>query len=146
MIELYTIGFTNKTARRFFELLEGSAVKQIIDTRINNTSQLAGFAKGADLAFFAGRVGGIGYQHEVDLAPTKELLERYRSKQLAWPEYELAYLNLLDMRNIRARFQPERFHQSCLLCSEHSPEQCHRRLLAEYLQQTNPAIRITHLM
>src|SRR5215208_5958812 len=119
MIQLYTIGFTNKTARQFFGLLETSHVVKIVDTRINNTSQLSGFAKGGDLEFFARRVCNTGYEHNIDFAPTKELLDRYRKKKMQWVEYEQEYLNLLDLRNIRAKVNIETLHQSCLLCSEH---------------------------
>lgn len=145
MITIFTIGFTNKSAKTFFGLLESSKVQIIIDTRINNTSQLSGFAKGSDLSFFAERVSHIGYQHKTDLAPTKELLERYRKKQIDWHEYELEYLNLLDMRNIKTKIIIETLHQSCLLCSEHLPDRCHRRLLAEYLQRSNGNVEVIHL-
>lgn len=145
MTTIFTIGFTNKSAKRFFDLLETNRVRTIVDTRINNTSQLSGFAKGSDLSFFAERVSQIGYQHKIDLAPTKELLERYRKKQIDWHEYELEYLNLLDMRNIKTKIVIETLHQSCLLCSEHLPDRCHRRLLAEYLQQSNRNIEVIHL-
>lgn len=144
MIKLFTIGFTGKSARKFFELLEQNGVKRIIDTRINNTSQLSGFAKGADLAFFAARIGGMGYEHRVEFAPTRELLEDYRHKKLTWDAYTIEYLRLLDERNIQAT-DTTALHEACLLCSEDAPSQCHRRLLAEYLQQRNPTIQIIHL-
>lgn len=145
MITLYTIGFTHKTAHDFFGLLEDSNVTRIVDTRINNTSQLSGFAKGQDLAFFTKRILQADYIHSIDLAPTKELLEQYRKKKITWLVYEKEYLNLLDMRNIKSKFDIESFHQNCLLCSEHLPDRCHRRLLAEYLQATHSNITIVHL-
>jgi uncharacterized protein (DUF488 family) len=145
MIELYTIGFTKKNAQKFFGLLTDNHVKEIIDTRINNTSQLSGFAKADDLRFFAKTVGNINYSHNIDFAPTKELLEKYRKKNLSWEEYEVAYLNLLDMRHIARKVEVEHLHKNCLLCSEHSPEKCHRRLLAEYLQHINSNIKVIHL-
>ena len=134
MIKLYTIGFTGKSAEEFFTLLNKSAVKKIIDTRINNVSQLSGFAKGADLKFFAREISNIAYEHHIDFAPTKELLSRYRDKEITWGEYEVEYLNLLDIRKIGQKVVIEEMHESCLLCSEHTPERCHRRLLAEYLK------------
>ncbi|MFC1975712.1 DUF488 family protein [Chloroflexota bacterium] len=145
MIKLYTIGFTNKSAQEFFELLEQNNVKKIIDTRISNNSQLSGFAKGRDLEFFAKRFYGMAYTHELDFAPTKELLGKYRKKEITWEAYTEAYLDLLETRNIRGEVDIERLHECCLLCSEHSPQQCHRRLLAEYLQAANPGVQIIHL-
>ncbi|MBP1468303.1 DUF488 domain-containing protein [Candidatus Chloroploca sp. M-50] len=145
MITIFTIGFTNKSAKVFFELLEQSKVKTIVDTRINNVSQLAGYTKGTDLSFFARRVANIGYEHKIEFAPTKELLNRYRKKQMSWAEYEIEYLNLLDIRNIKNKVVVEQLNHSCLLCSEHLPDKCHRRLLAEYLQKTSSDIQIIHL-
>lgn len=146
MIKLYTIGFTGKPAEKFFSLLTDAGVNKIIDTRINNVSQLAGFAKGTDLKFFAKKIGDISYEHNIDLAPTKELLSRYRDKQMNWLEYETEYLNLLDMRKIAQKIEIEKLHENCLLCSEHTPEKCHRRLLAEYLQHVRNDIEIIHLI
>jgi uncharacterized protein (DUF488 family) len=145
MIKLYTIGFTGKTAERFFTLLKNSEVKKIVDTRLNIVSQLAGFAKGSDLKFFARAIGDIGYEHDLDLAPTKEMLSQYRDKKLTWEEYEVAYLNLLDGRKISKKLDVDSLHENCLLCSEHSPEKCHRRLLAEYLKETRNDLEIIHL-
>lgn len=146
MIKLYTIGFTGKPAEKFFNLLRNSDVKKIVDTRINNVSQLAGFAKGSDLKFFAKEIANISYEHNIDFAPTKELLSRYRNKKITWPEYELEYLNLLDIRKIAQKIDIEKLHENCLLCSEHTPEKCHRRLLAEYLKQVKNEIEIIHLI
>ncbi len=146
MIKLYTIGFAGKPAEKFFSLLKNSGVKKIVDTRVNNVSQLAGFAKGTDLKFFAKQIAGIAYEHNVDLAPTKELLARYRNKELDWKQYEVEYLNLLDIRKIAQKIEIEKLHENCLLCSEHAPEKCHRRLLAEYLKHVNNEVEIIHLI
>lgn len=146
MIKVYTIGFTGKSAEKFFNLLRNSGVKKIVDTRINNVSQLAGFAKGSDLKFFAGEIGHMCYEHNIDFAPTKELLSRYRDKQMTWQEYEVEYLNLLDMRKVAQKTNIDLLHENCLLCSEHTPEKCHRRLLAEYLKQVKNNIEIIHLI
>ncbi len=146
MIKLLTIGFTNKSAQKFFELLKANDVVKIVDTRINNTSQLSGFAKGSDLAYFAKELGGMDYLHKIDLAPTKELLENYRKGIITWEEYEPEYLNLLDMRKVGDKINIEELHQSCLLCSEHTPEKCHRRLLAEYLKARFNEVEIIHLI
>ncbi|MBD0294600.1 MAG: DUF488 domain-containing protein [Flavisolibacter sp.] len=146
MIKLYTIGFTGKSAEQFFTLLKNAAVRKIVDTRINNFSQLSGFAKGSDLQFFAREIGNMGYEHNIDFAPTKELLARYRNKKLSWEEYGVEYLNLLDMRKVAQKTDIEKLHEHCLLCSEHTPEKCHRRLLAEYLKQVKNDVEIIHLI
>ncbi len=145
MIKLYTIGFTGKSARQFFELLEKNRVKKIIDTRISNSSQLSGFAKGKDLEFFAGRLANIDYEHELKFAPTRELLDKYRQKKITWDEYTTEYLQLLAARKVKEEVNVEDLYECCLLCSEHSPEKCHRRLLAEYLQKDHPELQIIHL-
>ena len=145
MIKLYTIGFTEKSAQTFFELLEKNHVTKIVDTRISNRSQLSGFAKGRDLAFFADRLGNIAYEHRLEFAPTKELMSQYRKKMMPWDDYAKAYLDLLASRQIKDTIDIEALHESCLLCSEHLPEQCHRRLLAEYLQQIHSDLEIIHL-
>ena len=145
MIKLYTIGFTKKNARKFFSLLKSGNVQNIVDTRVNNTSQLAGFAKADDLAFFAKEIANINYEHQLDFAPTKELLTKYKKGNITWEEYENEYLNLLDIRKIKSKVDIRKFHQSCLLCSEHTAEKCHRRLLAEYFQEVNNEVEIIHL-
>lgn len=146
MIKLFTIGFTGKSAEEFFNLLRNNNVKNIVDIRLNNVSQLAGFAKGSDLKFFAKEICKIGYEHNVDFAPTKEILFRYRDKKMTWQEYETEYLKLLDMRKIAQKTDINNLDKNCLLCSENSPEKCHRRLLAEYLRHVNNGIKIVHLI
>ena len=146
MIKLLTIGFTNKSAQKFFELLKKNNVERIVDTRINNTSQLSGFAKGKDLSYFAKEIGNIDYLHNIDFAPTKELLEKYRKGIITWQEYEPEYLNLLDMRKIGNKINVEDLHSNCLLCSEHTPEKCHRRLLAEYIKARFVNVEIIHIV
>ena len=146
MIELYTIGFTEKSAESFFNLLKNANIEKIIDTRINNSSQLSGFAKASDLKFFAKELCDISYQHNIDFAPTKDLLKNYRDKKLSWEEYEIEYLNLLDIRNIKSKVDIEELHKNCFLCSEHTAEKCHRRLLAEYFKHINDNVKIIHLI
>lgn len=145
MIKLFTIGFTGKSAEQFFDLLIRAGVKKIIDTRIHNVSQLAGYAKGKDLKYFAREIGNIEYEHRKDYAPTKVLLKQYRDKVISWPEYEKAYKSLLEERKIKSNTDFETLHEACLLCSEHEPDHCHRRLLAEYFKKANKKIRIIHL-
>ena len=146
MIKLFTIGFTEKSAEQFFDLLKKAGVKKIIDTRVNNSSQLSGFAKGSDLEYFAKQIAQIKYEHNLDFAPTKELLTRYRDKEIGWDEYSKLYVALLEERDISRIMNIKKLHRSCLLCSEHTPERCHRRLLAEYLQKKEPGLEIIHLV
>jgi uncharacterized protein (DUF488 family) len=146
MIKLYTIGFTGKSAEKFFTLLKNSGVSKIIDIRINNTSQLAGFAKGTDLKFFAKEIGNISYEHLADAAPSKDLFTRIRDKEISWEKFKPEYLKLLRERQIEKQISLKNLHQSCLLCSEHTPDQCHRSLLADYLKAIHPEIEIIHLI
>jgi uncharacterized protein (DUF488 family) len=146
MIRLFTIGFTEKSAEQFFNLLKNNGVKKILDIRINNVSQLAGFAKGSDLKYFAKEIGNMSYEHNIELAPTKDMLTRIRNKELSWEEYEVEYLNLIKNRKIEKKIDLLKLDKTCLLCSEHTPEQCHRRLLAEYLKKHNGDIEIFHLI
>lgn len=139
-----TIGFTKTTARDFFERLRAQGVKKIIDVRLNNVSQLSGFAKRDDLKFFAKELCGIEYVHMPAMAPTKDLLSSYRKKQISWSEYEVAYNNLISQRAIETK-SPSFFDESCLLCSEDKPHFCHRRLATEYLSQHWSGLQVTHL-
>lgn len=118
-----------------------------MDVRISNSSQLAGFAKGPDLTYFLKQIGGIGYRHIVDFAPTKELLSDYRAGKVDWLEYTKVFNNLLEHRLINKRYKVADFDNCCFLCSEETPEKCHRRLLAEYFKQQDPEnIKIIHLV
>lgn len=147
MITLYTIGFTRKSAEQFFELLKDNHVTRLVDVRISNTSQLAGFAKGKDLAYFAHQICGINYDHIVDFAPTKDLLDQWHKKEVTWQEYETIYRSLLNKRRIANHYSLDEFDGACFLCSEDTPEQCHRRLLVEYMAELCPEeITIKHLV
>lgn len=145
MIETYTIGFTKKSAEQFFTLLRNAGVKRLLDVRLNNRSQLAGFAKRDDLKFFLKEVANIEYVHVPELAPTKEILDAYKKHGGDWNVYEQEFLELMQRRSIENQFPPEFFAQSCLLCSEHLPKQCHRRLVLEYLKAYSNDISTTHL-
>jgi uncharacterized protein (DUF488 family) len=142
---LYTIGFTQKTAEQFFTVLEQAGVKTVVDTRLNNRSQLAGFSKADDLAFFLRRIGQIGYRYEPDLAPTQDLLDSYKKDKGTWEAYAAAYLSIIQSRQIGNLFTVAELADSCFLCSEHEPTHCHRRLAAEYFQGIYPEIEIVHL-
>lgn len=145
MIRLLTIGFTKKSAKQFFELLKKNKVKKLVDIRINNTSQLAGFAKGQDLEYFVKEINKIPYIHIPDFAPTKELLSDYQNKRIDWNAYQTIFRQLIEKRNIAEKYNVKDFDNACFLCSEELPAQCHRRLLVEFFKEKNPDIRIVHL-
>lgn len=143
-MKLYTIGFTKHTAEEFFEKLKSAGVKQVIDIRINKTSQLAAFAKGSDLPYLLNKTVGIGYISKTELAPTKELLKSYRSKTITWEEFAAKYQNQITESKAISGLNKNDFANSCLLCSEETAEKCHRRLLAEELAKSWE-IEIIHL-
>jgi uncharacterized protein (DUF488 family) len=145
MIKLFTIGFTKKSAEFFFDLLKKNDVKKIVDIRINNLSQLAGFAKGADLAYFAKSINDIEYVYIPDFAPTKELLSDYQNKKIDWPNYQKIFMNLIEERGISVKYNIKNFDGACFLCSEDEPDYCHRRLLVEYFKEKNNNVQIIHL-
>ncbi len=144
-MKLYTIGFTKKSAEEFFELLKRSGVERVIDTRLNNVSQLAGFTKKKDLQYFLSKVSEIDYVHIPMLAPTKEILDAYKKDGGDWQTYERKYNELITSRQIEKKLSKELVSGGCLLCSEEKPHHCHRRLVAEYLQQKWGDIAIQHL-
>lgn len=144
-MNLYTIGFTKKSAEVFFNILMKNSVRRIIDTRLNNRSQLAGFTKEEDLKFFLKKISNIDYVYMPQWAPTDEILSGYKKKLINWEEYARKYINILKERDIWAKVDSSILENACLLCSEDKPERCHRRLLAEYFQEQNKEISITHL-
>lgn len=134
-MKVMTIGFTQKPAERFFELLSTNKVHTLFDVRLNNRSQLAGFAKQDDLIFFLRRLCDIKYQHLPMLAPTEAMLKAYRNKQISWAQYETVFLALMQQRQVERMLSAELLDGGCLLCSEHQPHFCHRRLVLGYLNQ-----------
>lgn len=144
-MKLFTIGFTKKSARRFFELLRSSGARRVVDVRLNNVSQLAGFAKKDDLAYFAKEICGMDYLHLPALAPTQEMLDRYKKEGGDWQDYERQFLDLMRQRRIEEKISKEAVADGCLLCSEDKPHQCHRRLVAEYLKERWGDVDIVHL-
>ncbi len=144
-MKLFTIGFTKKSARRFFELLRSSGARRIVDVRLNNVSQLAGFAKKDDLAYFAKEICGIDYLHLPALAPTHEMLDRYKKQGGNWQDYERQFLELMRQRRIEETISKEAVADGCLLCSEDKPHHCHRRLVAEYLKDRWGDVDVVHL-
>lgn len=144
-MKLFTIGFTKKSAKTFFEILIENEVKTVIDIRLNNKSQLAGFTKGDDLPYFLEEIAEIDYIHMPNLAPPKNLLQSYKKNKVVWSDYQDEYLKILIERNILKNLNQSILKNSCLLCSEPTPENCHRRLLAEYLADNLGNIDIIHL-
>ena len=143
-MKIYTIGFTKTTAENFFKRIKKSGARNIIDVRLNNVSQLAGFAKRDDLKYFSSTICGVGYQHAPKLAPTKEMLDNYKKHKGSWEDYEEKFLDLMAKRKIE-EVDSKKLDGACLLCSEDKPHHCHRRLVAEYLNDKWGDIDIIHL-
>jgi len=143
-MNLYTIGFSQKSAEEFFKILKSNNVIRLIDIRINNKSQLAGFTNAKHLPYFL-KIHDIEYLYRPDFAPSKELLNGYKNKSISWKEYEIEYNKIIVQRNIIEKINWNIFNYSVLLCSEATAEKCHRRLLAEYLVKNNNEIKIKHL-
>jgi uncharacterized protein (DUF488 family) len=144
-IKLFTIGFTKKSAEQFFTALQRAGVRRVIDTRLNNNSQLAGFSKRDDLRYFLRSIGNIDYTHRTDLAPTQDVLDDYKKEKGDWSVYERRFLALIESRRIEETLPREVADHGCLLCSEDKPQHCHRRLVAEYLARHWGGVEIVHL-
>lgn len=140
-----TIGFTKTSAERFFTRIKNSGVKRVVDVRLNNVSQLAGFAKRDDLRYFLHAVCSVDYIHRPELAPTQEMLDAYRKNGGDWASYERAFLELMSKRHVEDIVPRDILDESCLLCSEDKPHHCHRRLVAEYLRSKWSGLEIQHL-
>lgn len=145
MDTLFTIGFTKKSARQFFTLLQNAKVRRLVDVRLNNASQLAGFAKKKDLAYFLEKICGIDYIHLSLWAPDRELLDLYKKKKVDFSTYAQTYQALLEKRNMDKTEVLRIKDKDCLLCSEHEPDFCHRRLAAEYIKTLRADMTIVHL-
>jgi uncharacterized protein (DUF488 family) len=143
-MKLFTIGFTKTSAENFFSRLSRAHVKKLIDVRLNNVSQLAGFAKKDDLAYLTNSICHIGYEHMPELAPTQEMLTEYRESKGGWAAYADKFLNLMAHREIET-IDRSRLEGGCLLCSEDKPHHCHRRLVAEYLKNKWGDVEIEHV-
>lgn len=145
-MEIYTIGFTKKSAAEFFETLKRAGIRRLIDIRLKNSAQLAGFTKRDDLAYFLREICGADYRHEPLLAPTEEMLERYRKRHATWDEYERQFLRLMEQRRIDEALDPALFAiPTVLLCSEPTAERCHRRLVVEFLRARWKDVQPVHL-
>ena len=144
-MKICTIGFTNKGAEEFFNRLRNAGMKRLVDVRLNNTGQLAGFSKRDDLRFFTKEILGAEYVHLPLLAPTQEMLDEYKKEKCGWELYEKKFLDLMKERQIEKNIQREVLEDACLLCSEDKPHQCHRRLVAEYMRDRWGEVQIEHL-
>ena len=144
-MRLFTIGFTKTSAEHFFGRLQKAGVRQLVDVRLNNVSQLAGFAKRDDLRYFARAICGIEYVHRPELAPTAPMLDEYKKRGGVWSAYEQRFVQLIQSRRIEETIAPTALEDACLLCSEDEPHHCHRRLVAEYLRDKWKDVEIRHL-
>lgn len=145
-MEIYTIGFTQTTAQHFFGRLADAGVERLLDVRLNNSSQLAGFAKARDLPYFLGELLDATYEHDPRLAPTQGLLDAYKKAKGDWSDYERRFTRLMEERQIEKALSPSDFlSPTALLCSEATAERCHRRLVCEYLARHWPDVRPVHL-
>ena len=145
-MEIYSIGFTKKSAGEFFGALKAAGIERLLDVRLNNTSQLAGFAKQSDLKYFLEELCGAAYEREPLLAPTQEMLDALKKQKGSWESYTGAYLALIQSRRVESAISEESFkRRTVLLCSEATAEHCHRRLALEYLQQHWNDVVIHHL-
>lgn len=143
-MKIFTIGFTQKSAENFFESLRLAGVTRVVDVRLNNASQLAGFSKKDDLKYFLEKICGIEYVHSQNLAPTRKMLDEYRKFHKNWSIYEIEFRNLMRQRKIE-KFPTKMFDGACLLCSEHAADHCHRRLVAEHLGEHWGSLEVRHL-
>ncbi|GBU20296.1 hypothetical protein R80B4_00172 [Fibrobacteres bacterium R8-0-B4] len=150
-MNLYTIGFTKKSARQFFEILKANHIDLLLDVRLNNKSQLAGFTKGEDLSYFLSEICGASYIYGADFAPTKDILDTYKDKAISWGDYEKKYLEIIQERDSRNQICCKfvetyaQYKSIVLLCSEPTSEKCHRRLAAEAIIKANPDVCLKHL-
>ena len=145
-MKIFTIGFTKKSAETFFTRLKSAGVKRLVDVRLNNVSQLSGFAKKDDLRFFTKSICNIDYVHALDLAPTADILDAYKKQKGDWSVYERQFLDLMGKRRIEETTPREMLDGGCLLCSEEKPQYCHRRLVAEYLKEKWGDVDIEHIL
>ena len=145
-MKIMTIGFTKKSAEKFFDLLVKSGTKRVVDVRLNNVSQLSGFAKRRDLEFFLKEICNVDYVHLPDLAPTQDMLNDYRKEHKDWEKYKREFLDLMEKRSIESTVSPEVMEEGCLLCSEDKPHFCHRSLVAQYLSDHWGSVEVKHLL
>ena len=144
-MKIFTIGFTQCNAKEFFTKLKQPGLYRVLDSRLNNSSQLAGFTKKEDLKFFLNEICNLDYLHLPETAPTKEILDDYKKNGGSWEIYEKRFVALMESRQIEKTLEQAIFDGGCLLCSESKPHHCHRRLVAEYLKRRWKNVEIVHL-
>lgn len=144
-MKIFTIGFTKKSAESFFTKLQSAGVRRLLDVRLNNVSQLAGFTKRDDLRYFIKAICNIDYVHLPELAPTQEILDAHKKHRGRWDLYERQFLDLMTLRRIEDKVPRELLDGACLLCSEDKPHHCHRRLVAEYLKEKWGDVEVEHI-
>lgn len=144
-MKVFTMGFTQKNAEQFFTRLQVPGVKRVLDVRLNNVSQLAGFTKRDDLRYFLSAILGMDDLHLPELAPTKDIMDAFKKEGGGWAAYERQFLSLLRERKVEETVPKNLIDGACLLCSEPGPDRCHRRLVAEYLQKAWGGLEIEHL-
>jgi len=144
-IRIFTIGYTAKNAREFFTILKQAGVRKVIDVRLYNTSQLAGFTKRQDIKYFLQTIVSVDYVHLPIMAPTKQLLNDYKKGLISWQEYETQFKAIITQRQIQRHIMPQDVDMSCFLCSEAKADNCHRRLVVEYLAEHWQNVSIHHL-
>jgi len=144
-MKVFTIGFTKKNAEQFFNRLKQPGLVRLVDARLNNVSQLAGFTKKDDLRFFLRQIINIDYLHLPDLAPSKDILDEYKKNGGDWATYERKFLDLMEKRRVEDKVSKDIINGGCLLCSEPTPERCHRRLVAENVRSRWGDLEIVHL-
>ncbi len=145
MKKLYTMGYTQKSAEKFFSLLETNGIQRLIDIRLYNNTQLAGFSKKDSLRYFLKEILDIDYRHIPSMAPSKDIFNDSKKNGLEWQDYELRFNRLINNRRIEWLISENEIDHACLLCCEPKPTNCHRRLVAEYLQQHFGDVEIIHL-
>jgi uncharacterized protein (DUF488 family) len=145
MIRIFTIGYASRSAQEFFTILKQAGIQKVIDVRLYNTSQLAGFTKKQDIKYFLQTIVGAEYIHLPIMAPTKQLLDSYKKGLISWQQYETKFNEIIVHRQIEKHFIPQDMDMSCFLCSEAKADNCHRRLIAEYLAKRWQNISIRHL-
>ena len=144
-MKLYTIGFTQKDAETFFETLKANDIRNVLDIRRKNNTQFARFTKRDDLPYFLREIGGIGYRHWIEAAPTEELLNKFQNGDITWRKYKSEYTKTIKKDKIADGITASELNKACLLCAEAEPDECHRRILAEYLATQFPRVEIVHL-
>ena len=144
-MELFTIGYTKKSAEKFFEIMSDNKIEIVADVRLYNSTQLAGFSKSVDLQYFLKKICGCNYIALKQLAPNPSLFENYKNGKTTWNEYEKIYNKFLDTQANLDFFYAFKNKRICILCAESTPEHCHRRLIAEKISKTHDNVKITHL-